>query len=113
MMDEQDFEQQLRDALRPVEAPRGLADRIVAKAESRSRRNTRQVWVRWGALAAMLTVGTFGGLKWNEKRQADQIEARRAAEQFTLAMSITTRKVAKVQQNLVVEIPLGSSRSGQ
>jgi len=112
-MDEQDFEQQLRAALRPLEAPKGLADRIVAKAESRSRRNTRQIWVRWGALTAMLSIGTFGGLKWNEKRQASQIEARRAAEQFSIAMAITTRKVAKIQQNLVVEVPLGSSRGGQ
>jgi hypothetical protein len=61
----------------------------------------------------MLTIGTFGGLKWNEERQARQVEARRAAEQFSLAMNITTKKISRIQKNLIVEIPLHLSRSGQ
>lgn len=117
MMDEREFEENLRAALRPVAAPEGLAERIVRRAEARAHKTRRpivqQAWLRWGALAAMLSIGSFGWLKWTEKRQAGQIEARRAAEQFTLALHITTREISRVQKNLVIEIPLGLSNSGQ
>ena len=117
MMDEREIEENLRAALRPVEAPAGLAERIVRRAEARAHKSRRpivqQTWLRWGALAAMLSIGSFGWLKWNEKRQAGQIEARRAAEQFTLALHIATRKISRVQKNLVIEIPLGRKESGQ
>ena len=117
MMDERQIEENLRAALRPVAAPEGLAERIVRRAEARAQQTrrpiVRQTWLRWSALAAMLTIGSFGWLKWNEKRQTGQIEARRAAEQFTLALHIATRKISRVQKNLVIEIPLGRSESGQ
>ena len=109
MMDERELEQQLRAALRPVAAPEGLAERIVARAAAKRKPVVQQTWLRWGALAAMLTIGTFGAVKWNEQRQAEQIEARRAAEQFTLAMSIATQKISRVQKNLIVEVPLPTS----
>jgi hypothetical protein len=117
MMDERELEQQLRAALRPVAAPEGLAERIVRRAEARAAAKrkpvTQQVWLRWGALAAMLSIGTFGGLQWNQQRQAKQNEALRAAEQFTLAMNIATQKISKVQKNLVVEVPLNPGGGGQ
>ncbi len=117
MMDEREIEEKLREALRPVAAPDGLAERIVRRAEARAQTTRRpmvqQPWLSWGALAAMLTIGSFGWLKWSEKRQAGQIEARRAAEQFTLALNIATRKISRVQKNLVIEVPLGRRESGQ
>lgn len=116
MMDERDFEKQLRAALRPVDAPPGLAERIIAKAEARSRANRRPPavaqWVRWGAIAAMLTLVTFLGLRWNAQRQVEELEARRAAEQFALAMQITNKKVTHVQENLVVHVPLPAVLGG-
>lgn len=116
-MDEREFEQELRAALRPVAAPPGLAERIVREAEARqaARRKpvAQQIWLRWGALAAMFAAGTFGGLHWNERRQVEQLEARRVAEQFTLAMSIATRKMSKLQRNLVVEVTLRPGKGGQ
>ena len=114
MMDEGELEQDLRAALRPVAAPDGLAERIISKAEARSRRPLSQNhWLRWAALAATLTIGTFGLMRWNEKRQADRIEARRVAEQFTLAMNITSRKISQLQKTLVVNIPLSFQSEGQ
>lgn len=111
-MDEREFEEKMRAALRPVEAPDGLAERIIRRAEARAERTrkpvTQQAWLRWGALAALLTMGTFGILRWEEKKRAEQIEARKVAEQFTMAMSITTRKMARIQKNLIVEVPLRS-----
>lgn len=116
-MDDRNFEAQLRTALKPVAAPDGLAERILQRAEARNAKKrrawTQQTWLRWGALAAMLTVGTFGGLKWNEQRQAQQLEARRAAEQFSLAMHIATKTMSRVQKNLIIEVPLHPSRGGQ
>jgi len=112
MMDEREFEEKMRAALRPVEAPDGLAERIIRRAEARAERTrkpvTQQAWLRWGALAALLTMGTFGILRWEDKKRAEQIEARKVAEQFTMAMSITTRKMARIQKNLIVEVPLRS-----
>jgi cobalamin biosynthesis protein CobD/CbiB len=105
MMDEREFEQSLRDALRPVEAPAGLADRIIAKANAR-RRRPAQLWMRWGAIAALLTIGTFLGVKWYEERQAQQMAARKTAEQLTVALSIASRKIVSIEQRLVVEVPL-------
>jgi|GEM_PF-1506075 len=111
-MDEREFEEKMRAALRPVEAPDGLAERIIRRAEARAERTrkpvTQQAWLRWGALAALLTMGTFGILRWEDKKRAEQIEARKVAEQFTMAMSITTRKMARIQKNLIVEVPLRS-----
>ena len=110
MMNERDFEEKMRAALRPVEAPDGLAERIIRRAEAREERTRKPVtqhsWLRWGALAALLAMGTFGILRWEDKRRAEQIEASRVAEQFTMAMSITTRKMARIQKNLIVEVPL-------
>ncbi len=112
MMDEREFEEKMRAALRPVEAPDGLAERIIRRAEALAERTRKPVtqhsWLRWGALAALLSIGTFGVLRWEEKKRAEQIEARKVAEQFTMAMSITTRKMARIQKNLIVEVPLRS-----
>lgn len=104
-MDEREFEQKMRDALRPVEAPAGLADRIIAKANARRRRPAHQ-WMRWGAMAAMLTIGTFLGVKWYEERQAQQQAARIAAEQLQLALNIASRKIVSIEKRLVVEVPI-------
>lgn len=117
MMDERELEQQLRAALRPVAAPEGLAERIVRRAEARaaSRRKpvVRQIWLRWGAIAALLTIGTFGGVDWYEKRQAEQLEARRAAEQFTMAVNIASRKISRLQDDLVVNVKLSPGEDGR
>ncbi len=115
-MDEREFEQHLKEALRPVEAPDGLAERIIAKANARkvvAIRPARQVWARWGALAAMLTLGSFGTLRYVEHRQAEQIEARKAAQQFELALQITSEKITGTQKKLIVAIPLHPGSSGQ
>lgn len=109
-MEEREFEEKMRAALRPVEAPEGLAERIIRRAEARAEKTrkplTQQSWLRWGAVAALLTMGTFGVLQWNENRRAEQIEARWIAGQFAMAMNIATRKMARIQKNLVVEVPL-------
>ncbi len=106
MIEERDWEAKLREAVRPVEAPAGLAERIVAAA-ARRRRNA---WLRWGAMAAMLTVATWGGVNWYQQRQVQQLQARQAAEQFTLALEITSRQIHRLQEKIVIQVPLRRDR---
>ncbi len=94
MINENEFETKMREALRPVEAPRGLAERILAKAAGRKRPSP--IW-QWVAMAAALAIGLFGINMW----RAHQVE-----RQFWLAMDITARKVTRIQHKLVIEIPL-------
>lgn len=42
MIDERDYEARMREALRPVEAPSGLAERILARVEAR--RRPKPIW---------------------------------------------------------------------
>lgn len=94
MIDEQEYEARMREALRPIEAPRGLADRILAKAAARKRPSPI---LQWAAIAAALLIGAFGLMAW----RSYQVE-----KQFRLAMNITSRKVTHIQHKLVIEIPL-------
>lgn len=94
MIDEHEYEARMREALRPMAAPRGLADRILTKAAARRRTNPI---LQWTAIAAALLIGAFGLMAW----RSYQVE-----QQFRLAMSITSRKVTRIQHKLVIEIPL-------
>ncbi|WP_031499348.1 hypothetical protein [Bryobacter aggregatus] len=104
MMDDQEFEQSLREALRPVAAPDGLAERILARVAKP--KATIRPWVQWGTIAAALSIGVFGVSSWQQQRLHQEVEARQAMEQFRLAMDITSRKVTGVQKKLVIEVPL-------
>ena len=94
MIDEHEYEARMREALRPIEAPRGLEDRILAKATARKRPSPI---LQWAAIAAALLIGAFGLMAW----RSHQVE-----KQFRLAMNITSRKLTHIQHKLVIEIPL-------
>ncbi len=94
MIDEHEYEARMREALRPIAAPRGLADQILAKAAARKRPSPI---LQWAAIAAALLIGAFGLMAW----RSYQVE-----KQFRLAMNITSRKVTQIQHKLVIEIPL-------
>jgi hypothetical protein len=100
------FESQLRQALAPVAPPPGLASRIIGEAHRRQR---RRFYTR-AAIAAMLTLVTFPGLRWYQHHQQQQLAARQTAEKLSLALNIASRKVTQVQQRLVIEITLPQKR---
>lgn len=106
MTQDPQFESQLRQALAPVAPPPGLAARIIAAAERRQRRR----YLTWAAIAAMLTLVTFSGLRWYEHHQQQQLAARQTAEKLSLALNIASRKVTAVQQRLVIEVTLPQKR---
>lgn len=102
MNESPDLELQLREALRERPAPPLLRARILKAAAVRGRRNSNGVlWRRIVALAALLTIGSFGLYRWEERRRAEAV-----AEQFKLALRIAHREVVEVQAKLVVEVPV-------
>ena len=94
MINEREYEARMREALRAVEAPSGLAKRILARVEVRKR--PTPVW-QWAVIAAALLIGAYGVTAW----RAHQVE-----KQFRLAMNITSSRITRVQHKLVIQIPL-------
>ena len=95
------FEDRLRDSLQRVEAPGGLARRILARAEARRSSVTR----RWlAAAAAILLVAGAGayGLRDRRLRLEEQrmAQAEQVRQQLLLALEITSRELSKVERQL-------------
>lgn len=99
-----EFEENLTQALRPVDPPEGFADRVVARSQSapglakviRMPLRTR-AWAS-GAIAATLFVGVFLGGQAHvreQKRKAEQ-----AQQQFDAAMRITDQTLDHVRAQL-------------
>lgn len=104
-MDEQELERLMHQAFRPVEAPKGMAARIVSRTRKRGGYN-------WLAIAAALLITLSTGWYWMEQ-QARKTEAQAAARQFQMALNITARKLAQVNERLVVEVRLGTDTNRQ
>ncbi len=110
-----DFEARLRRDLQRVEAPEGFADRVMQRVPaSRQGRllsfpmavtNARH----WMAVAAVLLVAIVLGFgvhhveqveQQRQLQEQEQAKARKAAEQFALAMQVTGRTLFVVQQRI-------------
>ena len=81
-----EFERELREGLRRVEAPAGFGDRVMARLEARERGLRRSAW--WRSVAAVLVLGVAVG-GWRLERA--RTEARETREQFAVAMRVTSR----------------------
>jgi hypothetical protein len=92
------FEDQLRESLRRVEAPAGLEQRILAKVRSREADKRRFISRRWLAAAAsvvmVVSAGTYG-MHYRRQQQAEQ-----AREQLVLALQITSKQLSKTEGQL-------------
>jgi hypothetical protein len=92
------LERDLRQALRPVDAPSGFAERVLARSRESSRARVyafpaRRVWIG-GAIAAMLLAGVAG-------RQVQQHrKANEAQRQFELALQVTDRTLQHARLQL-------------
>ena len=102
-----EFEQDLAGALRRVDPPHGMLDRILTVAEA-ERTVAKPVPARskilmfprqrsWlgGALAACLVLGVFGGERLHEERQRAA-----AQQQFDTATQITNRALEQARQQV-------------
>jgi negative regulator of sigma E activity len=88
-----DFEQRLRDALRPVDPEEGFAQRVMARISSEPAR-TRAKASRWAVplaiAASMAFVAILGTYQWQEHREQQGLEARR---QLLEALRLTGEKL--------------------
>ena len=88
-----DFEQQLRDALRPVDPEEGFEQRVMARVASEPPRSRAKV-TRWAASLALAASVAFAAIlgvrQWQDHREQEGLEARR---QLLEALRVTGEKL--------------------
>jgi hypothetical protein len=93
----------LRDALQRREPPDGFAERTLARIKqappSRQPRAPFRPWRRWAALAAAASIVIVVGSA-QYRAQQKEAAARKAAQELTLAMRITSDTLREVQNKL-------------
>jgi len=101
-----EFELQLAQAMRRVDAPEGFAARVMERADGPTvsskvvvmrPRLRAQVWVG-GAIAAMLALGAFVGETVHVRHQREQ--AALATQQFEAAVRVTDQALDKTRVQL-------------
>jgi hypothetical protein len=99
-----DFEQQLRDALRPVEPEEGFEQRVMARiAPDGSRRRTKVTrWVSVALAASVASATIVGAYQWQVRREQEGLEARR---QLLEALQLTGEKLDLAYQAVNREEP--------
>jgi negative regulator of sigma E activity len=107
-----DFEQQLRDALRPVDPEEGFEQRVMARVSREPARRHRKV-TRWAVplaiAASMACVAIFGAHQWQERREQQGLEARR---QLLEALRLTGEKLDVAYQAVNRESPPPDDENG-
>jgi hypothetical protein len=107
-----DFEQQLRDALRPIDPEEGFERRVMARVagESAGRRAKVTRWAASLALAASVAFAAIlGAHQWQERREQQGQEARR---QLLEALRLTGEKLDLAYQAVNRESPREDDGSG-
>lgn len=87
-----DFEQQLRDALRPVEPEDGFEQRVMARITSERTRARSSVtrWVSVALAASVVFAAILGTHEWQVRREQEGLEARK---QLIEALRLTGEKL--------------------
>ncbi len=97
-----DFEEELREALRPPEVPAGFAHRVLAKVPeaypaARQRSLVRRVML-WAA-AIVLAAASVTGIEFEHARM-ERARGEKAKEQVMLALRITSSKLSQAQAHV-------------
>ena len=87
-----DFEQQLREALRPVDPEEGFEQRVMARVarEPTRRRSKVTRWVSLALAASAAFAAVLGTHQWQVHREQQGLEARR---QLLEALRVTGEKL--------------------
>jgi negative regulator of sigma E activity len=108
-----DFEQQLREALRPVEPDEGFEQRVMAGiAREGSRRKAKVTrWVSVALAASVAFAAIIGAQQWQVRREQAGLEARR---QLIEALQLTGEKLDVAYQavNREAQPSTGDDESG-
>ena len=99
-----DFEQQLRDALRPVDPEEGFDQRVMARiAQERSRSRTKITrWASVALAASVVLAAVLGAHEWQLRREQEGLEARK---QLIEALRLTGEKLDIAYQAVNREAP--------
>ena len=105
-----EFEQNLTDALRPVAAPDGFADRVMARVQAPAGAKVirmplrARLWINGaigGAIAAGLLIGAYTGEQAHQRHERyERQRAERAQQQFDAGMRITDQTLEHVRVQL-------------
>ena len=90
----EDFEDQLKGALRKQDPPTGFAERVIAKTKPAKRMPGRPIWT-FAAIAAALVV--MIGVNHEVRERAEERRAEAASRQAVLALRITAEKLNAVR----------------
>ena len=98
-----DFERELREALRRKEPSAGFAARVLASLPEQ-RPSRWSVWVqqpvlRWAAVAVVIVAASTGGLMYREHQQELE-RGQMAKKQLILALCITGSKLQLAQERV-------------
>jgi hypothetical protein len=84
-----DFENELRRALRRQEPPSGFTDRVMARI---SNRRPQPIWHRqWLAAAAAACIAVIGSGAWEQHRR--QVEGERAKQELIYALTVASESL--------------------
>lgn len=98
MSEMEHFERELRHALRRVEPPEGLEQRILRNVRPlRARR--MPVWLAAAASVILVAGAALGLVRWREQRIRAQ-QAEQVRQQLELTLRITSRTIARAEQRL-------------
>ena len=93
-----DFEEQLRRSLRPVEPPEGFAERVLARVEAAQSPRIRTRWPVPAGLAAALFLGL--GLYIHTDQQRQELAGLEARRQVIEALRLTDQKLDIVYETV-------------
>jgi hypothetical protein len=99
-----DFEQQLREALQPVEPEEGFEQRVMARVAREGPRRHAKVtrWVSVALAASVAFAAIVGTHQWQARREQEGLEARR---QLLEALQLTGEKLDLAYQAVNREEP--------
>ena len=97
------LERELTAALRPIEMPVGLADRIVAASRAQPQRAKvisfrSWRWVAGSAIAASVLAGSFVAQDIHERREREREQ--KSEQQFETAMRVTYKALGQTREQL-------------
>ena len=99
-----DFEQQLREALQPIDPEEGFEQRVMARiAQERSRTRAKVTrWVPVALAASVVFAAVLGTHEWQLRREQEGLEARK---QLLEALRLTGEKLDVAYQAVNREEP--------